>query len=324
MVTLLHSLGGVPQATLAGDISAGATSLLLNDSTGWAISTPFVITLERGTAKEERIKVGGQSGTTLNTLTRGYDNTTAASHTAGTSCTIEHTTAGSNLDELNQLLKVTSAGDLLYYDGSAFQRLAKGSASQRLISGTTPAWSYFSLPRFASTSARDTEITAPSSGYGIYLDTGDTAEGPQFYNGTSWRLPWNMPWGFIATGAATSSQTGVSTVADVTSATVTFTAVTGRRYRIVGHCVVQQSTSTATSSVIIADGSNTQIQSWAMTLTASSFGTANLMVTVTPSAGSVTYKLRMSATAGTIGTSAAATAPATILVEDIGPSGNPT
>ena len=40
----------------------------------------------------------------------------------------------------------------------------------------------------------------------------------------------NLPFGLVASATATASQTGISTEVDLTSLTVTFTAVTGRTY----------------------------------------------------------------------------------------------
>jgi len=65
---------------LTTDVSATDTSLTITTGDGVLFPTGnFVITID-----DERILVGSRSGDTFSSLTRGYDGTTAASHTAGT------------------------------------------------------------------------------------------------------------------------------------------------------------------------------------------------------------------------------------------------
>jgi hypothetical protein len=60
--------------TLNGAINSSVTSLVVTDATGFP-AAPFTILVD-----SEVILVGAKSGTTFSTLTRGYDGTTAASH----------------------------------------------------------------------------------------------------------------------------------------------------------------------------------------------------------------------------------------------------
>lgn len=69
------------ETTLVSGISNSATSMEVTDSTGYP-AAPFTIVLEPGTADEEIILVGGKSGTTFSSCTRGYDSTSPAAHTA--------------------------------------------------------------------------------------------------------------------------------------------------------------------------------------------------------------------------------------------------
>jgi hypothetical protein len=128
----------------------------------------------------------------------------------------------------------------------------------------------------------------------------------------------------VATASVTANQTGISAEANLTSLTVTFTAVTGRRYKTTGYCKVIQQTSGGSPSVFITDGSNVHSTEWIIAQETGFQATANPIAVETISAGSVTRKLRASTTASTMDMNASATAPAFILVEDIGPSGNPT
>lgn len=63
------------------------------------------------------------------------------------------------------------------------------------------------VEQFPNVAARTAAVTAPVAGQPSYIDSGDMNEGPEFYNGTSWRRPWNMPWGRIGNGAAVDQAT---------------------------------------------------------------------------------------------------------------------
>jgi hypothetical protein len=63
--------------TLTSAITSASTSLVVGAATNYP-DPPFAISLE-----SELILVGGKSGNTFNTLTRGYDNTVAVSHSSG-------------------------------------------------------------------------------------------------------------------------------------------------------------------------------------------------------------------------------------------------
>jgi len=71
------------QGNNGGSITAGATSIIVTGATGFPTSGNYII-LE---GAEEMLVTGGQ-GTTTWTITRGYNNTTAASHTDGTAITL--------------------------------------------------------------------------------------------------------------------------------------------------------------------------------------------------------------------------------------------
>jgi hypothetical protein len=190
----------------------------------------------------------------------------------------------------------------------------------------------------------DTAANKPSTNYagqahyvtdaanitGTGIATPDTTSQPArghglwFYNGTRWQMgPWNSPWGIMGTATATSNQTGISAEADVTGVTVTFTAAANRRYKVTVSGRIVQQTSAGVAEVKITDSANTLQDKWTFSLTAGSAAYATVTAILTPAAGSITYKARMSTTAGTVDTTAAATQPFRILVEDIGPNGAP-
>lgn len=85
-----RNYSNIAQATsLSSTIVAGDVTVAVVSQTGWP-APPFTIAFERGTPNEEAGLVTAVAGTTL-TVTRGFDNTTAKGHGAGTP--VEHTTS---------------------------------------------------------------------------------------------------------------------------------------------------------------------------------------------------------------------------------------
>lgn len=114
-----------------------------------------------------------------------------------------------------------------------------------------------------------------------------------------------------------------TTITDVTGLSVTFTAVANRRYKISVVGLIISSVANDVAQLIIADGSNTTLAVSQVVCASTSYSVqAGTFLLTQPSAGSVTYKARVFRASGT-GTctlQAAATYPAYILVEDLGPS----
>lgn len=80
--------GAAVATTLASPITAASASLIVDAAVGYpdpATEGPFAIRIAQGTPNEEKILVGSRSGSTFSDLTRGYDDTTATSHSAGDS-----------------------------------------------------------------------------------------------------------------------------------------------------------------------------------------------------------------------------------------------
>lgn len=141
--------GAAAATTLASDITSGSTTISGVTLTGYPTGSVgnFVIVLGRGTASEEKILCSSRSGNTLTVAAsgRGYDGTSATSHTAGTA--LEHVLTATDLDEANQAVfntlgKITTIGDLLYAASTTtLARLGIGSGAQVLgVSGGLPAW----------------------------------------------------------------------------------------------------------------------------------------------------------------------------------------
>ena len=134
--------GNAVETTLSGAIGTGDTSFSVADATGWP-TADFVVTLGAGTSREEKVLVGSRSGTACSSVTRAWDDTTAASHPSGEDAA--HTISANDLDEANALVNLADAeGDLLYASAAdTWARLAKGTARQQLAmnsGATAPEW----------------------------------------------------------------------------------------------------------------------------------------------------------------------------------------
>lgn len=115
----INHLGAAPTTGLASSVTADDTSLTLASGTGYPTSN-FVIKVDAGTAAEEKILVGSRSGTACSSLTRGYDGTTATSHSSGTA-NVEHDLAAVVIDDANDHIYTTTRDDHTQYartDGS--------------------------------------------------------------------------------------------------------------------------------------------------------------------------------------------------------------
>jgi len=76
-MTIRNYANNAATTTLSSGISDSDTSATIADATGWP-TAPFTIYVD-----SEVIYVGGRSGTSLSSMSRGYDSTTAASHSGG-------------------------------------------------------------------------------------------------------------------------------------------------------------------------------------------------------------------------------------------------
>lgn len=130
-----------------------------------------------------------------------------------------------------------------------------------------------------------------------------------------------LPGGLIGYATATSNQTGITTITDLTSLSVTVTVNTSRLIKVVGSTVLQQATGAGTGSFFIRESSTTlQTRTYYLAVNAATtHGHAEVLIAA-PSSGSHTYKLSLSVDANTIGSLASSTQPAFIAVYDLGPS----
>lgn len=138
-----------------------------------------------------------------------------------------------------------------------------------------------------------------------------------FWTGSDWAALSSSTVGYAQ---ITASQAGITTITDITSLTVTFTAVAGRRYRISASAFLLTTVAGDVASLVIADGSNVQLNSSQVDLRVADNIRGHISHVIVPGAGAKTYKLRASRVSGSgnISLSAGAAYPAFILVEDIG------
>ena len=168
--------------------------------------------------------------------------------------------------------------------------------------------------------------TSPQVGMTIYET--DTKRLMVYNTTTGWTQPWNMPWGVVTATAGgtsgygycriTTAQNGIGGTVDVTNATVTFTAIAGRLYRVTASAdLIQAATASEGQIQLMVDG---VAQATGRIAINANDKFANIATVLTLSAGSHTLKLQASAVGGTMNIVGIAAAPTVLSVEDIGPA----
>lgn len=130
----------------------------------------------------------------------------------------------------------------------------------------------------------------------------------------------NLPWGVVGYVARTTGNVTLGPAqADITSMSITFTAVAGRLYRATWSVNIQKQTSSGWTEAFCTDSSNV-VQGIAIGYTVAG-NYANLSGTtyITGlSAGSKTFKLRLECEANTAIVIATSGAPCVFIIEDMG------
>lgn len=154
---------------------------------------------------------------------------------------------------------------------------------------------------------------------------------------TGWVPPWNMAWGVVTATAGgtsgygyvkltTSAQSGVGTSAtDITNATVTFTAVANRLYKVTAQADLIHATTVENAQIqVLLDGTVIGTTSLGIqTAAAYNDRMAVLATSFTTTSGAHTVKLSASVKSGTMTVNHATTSPTIFMVEDAGPAGAP-
>lgn len=141
---------------------------------------------------------------------------------------------------------------------------------------------------------------------------------PSGPNAVGWGyVPIAAPRGVLGYAEQSSSQTGITTIADLTGLSVAVTVADNRRIRLKGFARITRTVADGQTTFDIREGAADVGYVFAP-------AQADIPVfvekTITPTAGSHTYKLslqRLSGT-GTVGTAPDGTSPAWLIVEDIG------
>jgi hypothetical protein len=142
--TDLHLAKNDLQTTLSGSISSVQTSLTLASTAGWPTDGFFTI-------DSEIIRYIGLSGATVTGLIRGFDGTTAASHTSGTA--VKYTVNAAHHNALKD--------EIINLETNLAARIGLGSSTQLLTS--------------------DGALLTPSRAFLSDPDTGDLNLGPNIY-----------------------------------------------------------------------------------------------------------------------------------------------
>lgn len=101
----IRHYANVPATTLAASCTALDTTIQVASAAGLPISYPFTMALDYGASTEEVVLVTAAAGTVL-TVTRGYDSTTAFSHTLG--AVVAHVAAAIDMREANSHVNASS------------------------------------------------------------------------------------------------------------------------------------------------------------------------------------------------------------------------
>jgi hypothetical protein len=159
-----------------------------------------------------------------------------------------------------------------------------------------------------------TRPAAPYDGQVIYETDTDKAYS---WDGTAWTHL--GPQGLVAYATQTTGQASITTEVDLTSLSVTWTAVSNRRYLIMFKVELTASVADGSFTVKLTDSSNTQISRATDACLTTASRTAQSSLVVTGLSGSITRKLRMAKVggSGSLSTNSDATNPSHLTVIDL-------
>jgi len=161
--------GGGTTTTLSSSMSAGDTSFVVVNAAGWPGSPAanFIVVVDRGTTSEEKILCSSNTGTTVAVATRGYDGTSATTHSSAAAVSL--CGGAIDFDEANQasnLLGNAAEGSIFYGKGAGTlsAKLAIGANGTFLYSnGTDPSWVPFNTAVAVSAGAATAPITTKTA-----------------------------------------------------------------------------------------------------------------------------------------------------------------
>ena len=184
-----------------------------------------------------------------------------------------------------------------------------------------------SVMSFASTGARDVQITAPEDGMVAYIRSNDADEGLYTYNGTAWRKGpgWNAPWGRITSANSTPNTQTSGTTATIVATGPAFTAISNRYYRVTFTTTFSGTVSPDLFTMTIRNTTTTGTVYQTQTVFTPPGGQTSFctVAQITGAGASITPVCVLTRISGT-GTNGTAAQTTFFLIEDIGPSGAPT
>jgi len=175
------------------------------------------------------------------------------------------------------------------------------------------------IPTFTTAALAATAIPSPVDGQAYYLNTNTTTEGPQYWNGSAYRLPWNMPWGYVGesvVGANVNGTAGTWT----NGTTLGFTVPANRRIRVEAVATIYNNGAGPSEFTVgVGPTLGTPVKQMGTYLPAGYRSTISVYHNYTSSASAVTERLQF------VGVSVAALllVGATLTVTDVGPAGAP-
>jgi hypothetical protein len=174
--------GSAATCTLTSSItSVSTTATLTGTVTNWPVTSggPFFMVIDPGLSTEEKVLVGSRSTTSLSSITRGVDGTTAAAHSAGATCYPVFTAV--DADQANAVAAtLTTKGDILATNGSALNRLAVGTNDFALLADSAAtngvAWKQIPAAGLASNSVTAAKLASNSVETAKILNANVTAD----------------------------------------------------------------------------------------------------------------------------------------------------
>lgn len=215
--------GGAPATGLSSSITSSQTSFAILSGTGYPTGSggPFIIVIDQGTASEEKILVSGISSNTVTVAVggRGYDNTTAASHQAG-STNIQAVFGAVEADDANAHIYTTSRDDHTQYasiTGSRAKVSRYGlSGAQAVGSTATLQFNTLVFDTLTGYNTSTWDLVVPYTGYyRVSIFAGSATSGYNleiYHNGAVYSAGPNDN-ACVATGGR------IATIADIVSCT---------------------------------------------------------------------------------------------------------
>ena len=168
--------------SLTGGINNSVTSMVVGSVSGFPVSFPYTLVIDRGTASEELVSVSAAAGTTL-TITRGVDSTTAVSHSAA--AVVEHTVSARDFREPQEHIDLTAAhGATGAVVGTTnTQTLTNKTLTTPTINGAALSGTLSGSPTFSGTPVFS-NATGVGGAWTSYTPTWTASSNPSIGNGT--------------------------------------------------------------------------------------------------------------------------------------------